>query len=138
MSFVYTANAIQATVATILNSYTDTFWYWLDGDPRKQGSYPGGNVSEGAYYRQKQKLFHEWLSGGQGISTVFSKDWGYWRWPTDPDALKELENDWVPPSQQIIYGLPPLPQEPQVRQRIHLPDGTRRTVRLKTFKGVHI
>lgn len=111
--------------------YASNFWFWLDGEPRLQtpalfsyrdfGDY-------GPYYQAKWSLFFRWAEGDD----VFNQSWTFWKFPRGSRA--QLAEDWVPLEQYMLDNLaylPVLPQEPQKRQRVRMPDGSTRSIRIK-------
>jgi hypothetical protein len=110
--------------------YASNFWFWLDVEPRIQEAalFKFSNWDDsGEYYRSKWNLFFLWAEG----DNVFDQAWKFWRFPRGNRA--DLAKDW-PPLEKWMYEaakslIAPLPQTPQFRKRIPMPDGTFRTIR---------
>jgi len=134
MSVVYTSKALFGLIAGDLASYVYEFWWAMDAY-RIQAPVTGifGEFDWQDYYVQKNALVYEWFRGKQDMSAVFYKRWKYWRFG-DLKAADQIAEDWPPPGEFFVRRAAgaALPQTPQVRMKIPMPDGTFRRIRVKS------
>jgi hypothetical protein len=136
MSYVATIPKISGVIIGDVWSYALNFWAYLDGEPRKQFQNPfRTDLDVESYYQQKMDLFNSWWLSKQGLSSVFFRRWDYWAFGSRSNQ-QQVAEDWVPPGEFAIPRLESiaLPQSPDRRQRILMPDGTYRRIRTGSEK----
>lgn len=137
MSVVIPIGGLNAKFPALWGSfwnYAYNFWFEIDNAFIRGTSVDGIFGVETAdkiraIDQEKFAIYAEWFAWTDTTWPGFKKRWKFYRFLSPA----QLQEDWVPPLEWLLGRLPSLalPQEPQHRQRIILPDGSKRSIRVK-------